>query len=426
MDWVLDSSIPAVGERVRWDFVSDARDWDRAYSRAQTLVEASVRLGKDSSEKFWQATATGLLASLLCYSAHTKPDEYASPRGLHELLGMIQPHDATSEDASVLSGIVDGLAYYMSSQSHPAVVKAHEFMTSPVDTQKDALQILRTQVFASFNRAEPDGCGSFTIDDLLAGRSTLYLVARLSQATDAGPLVATFLTELGEEWATRSQDVTLLMALDEVSNIAPIPKLPTMVNTLGGSGVQFLLGFQDTSRARVVWGEEAVTLTRNLNHRIVLRGTTDTDFLADLERLLPRVPRAQTMFRVTSSGHAPGPSPERLVEDRKRYHEVEQMRPVGRRIAGRLLDQELRMAQRLDGFSDPGRGSERRVRESVFSRTALTHEESLRPQLTVAELTAGPDWGNGWLLTSGQPARAIQARGHFEEPLWQRLLAPNG
>ena len=45
----------------------------------------------------------------------------------------------------------------------------------------------------------------------------------------------------------------MLLALDEVANIAPLPDLPAMVSEGGGQGVITLACFQDLSQARQRW-----------------------------------------------------------------------------------------------------------------------------------------------------------------------------
>jgi len=80
----------------------------------------------------------------------------------------------------------------------------------------------------------------------------------------------------------------LLAALDEVPNIAPIPTLPSLMSTGGGSGICTMAVFQSVAQPQEIWGRELGTsLIRDLaTHRIVLGGLGDSDALKELSALL--------------------------------------------------------------------------------------------------------------------------------------------
>ena len=56
----------------------------------------------------------------------------------------------------------------------------------------------------------------------------------------------------GRRWAAGSR-APVLLALDELANIAPLPELPSMVSEGGGQGLVTLACFQDLSQARHRW-----------------------------------------------------------------------------------------------------------------------------------------------------------------------------
>ena len=77
----------------------------------------------------------------------------------------------------------------------------------------------------------------------------------------------------------------VLLALDEVANIAPIPDLPAMVSEGGGQGLLVLACLQDLSQARARWGGAADGFLSLFGTTVVLPGIADTKTLSDLSEL---------------------------------------------------------------------------------------------------------------------------------------------
>jgi hypothetical protein len=77
----------------------------------------------------------------------------------------------------------------------------------------------------------------------------------------------------------------VLMALDEVANIAPLPDLPAMVSEGGGQGVLTLACLQDLSQARTRWGASAEGFLSLFGTVVVLPGIGDVRTLEALSVL---------------------------------------------------------------------------------------------------------------------------------------------
>lgn len=74
-------------------------------------------------------------------------------------------------------------------------------------------------------------------------------------------------------------DSPLLLALDEVANIAPIPNLPQLVSEGGGQGMLTLACLQDLSQARARWGPDADGWLSLFGSTVILRGVEDVKTL---------------------------------------------------------------------------------------------------------------------------------------------------
>jgi hypothetical protein len=77
----------------------------------------------------------------------------------------------------------------------------------------------------------------------------------------------------------------LLLALDEVANIAPLPNLPELVSEGGGQGVLTLACLQDLSQARARWGPDADGWLSLFGSTVMFRGVEDVKTLDMLSAL---------------------------------------------------------------------------------------------------------------------------------------------
>lgn len=102
------------------------------------------------------------------------------------------------------------------------------------------------------NTAEVD----FDPATLIDSRGTLFIVG--ADATRLAPLYSSLLGEITDYVQTRALsegplDPGLLLALDEVANIAPISNLPQLLATVGGMGVTLVCAFQSLGQMKR-WG----------------------------------------------------------------------------------------------------------------------------------------------------------------------------
>jgi hypothetical protein len=77
----------------------------------------------------------------------------------------------------------------------------------------------------------------------------------------------------------------VVLALDEVANIAPVPDLPGMVSEGGGQGLLTLACLQDLSQARGRWGQAAEGFLSLFGTTVVLPGIGDVRTLEALSAI---------------------------------------------------------------------------------------------------------------------------------------------
>jgi type IV secretory pathway TraG/TraD family ATPase VirD4 len=131
--------------------------------------------------------------------------------------------------------------------------------------------------------ADPNLTPQIDLAELLAQRGTLYVISPSRIQQELAPLIAAVLDGL----CARAIDLAittpegrlerpLLLALDEVANIAPIRSLPRLLSEGIQQGIVPVLGVQDMSQARARWGEhETATMWSTPALRLVLAGVAD-------------------------------------------------------------------------------------------------------------------------------------------------------
>jgi type IV secretion system protein VirD4 len=124
------------------------------------------------------------------------------------------------------------------------------------------------------------------------GPRTAYLCAPQDEQQRLRPLFVTLISSVLSDVydrATRTGkplDPPLLVVLDEVANIAPLPNLDGLASTAAGQGIQLVTVVQDLAQMRARWGDRAATIVNNYRAKIVGAGISDTDTLQYLARLL--------------------------------------------------------------------------------------------------------------------------------------------
>ncbi|SER92770.1 Type IV secretory system Conjugative DNA transfer [Propionibacterium cyclohexanicum] len=134
----------------------------------------------------------------------------------------------------------------------------------------------------------------FDPEAFLQAKGTLYLLATGAGANNSAALVAAFVEDLVEaarRIAARSPgarlDPPLLLALDEVGNLAPLPSLPTLMAEGGGTGITTMPVLQSLAQAREKWSEHAAGAIWDASIvKIILGGASNSRDLHDLTTVI--------------------------------------------------------------------------------------------------------------------------------------------
>lgn len=134
----------------------------------------------------------------------------------------------------------------------------------------------------------------FDPEEFLRKRGSVYLLATGAGANNSAALVSAFVEDLVEaarRLAARSPaarlDPPLLLALDEIGNLAPLPSLPTLMAEGGGTGITTMPVLQSLAQAREKWSDNTAGAIWDASIvKIILGGASNSRDLQDLATLI--------------------------------------------------------------------------------------------------------------------------------------------
>lgn len=270
---------------LRWSFVAACTDGDAAKRRAWTLVAATGMTGGKNQE--WAGKAAAILQCLLHAAAVGQV-----PLGeLH--LWTKSPVDAKRAlpwltDHSNL-GWGTELSVYLDDDP-----ESRNKVWFGVQLALAALDVPVTR--AMFD--PPSGTDVFDPATFLTDNGTLYLLAQERPAGQSAGGIGVFLSMLMDDIydtahrlsqrAPRGRlDAPMSFVLDELANIDPWEKLPSVMAAGSGEGVNVLAVLQSRSQARAAWGDDQEkTIWESATSKLILGSGSDSTDLRNLSDLL--------------------------------------------------------------------------------------------------------------------------------------------
>lgn len=269
---------PAGVERVRWSPVTGCRSWDDALLVARALVGSTRASGGRSDggtgTDHWSERAQALLAPVL----HAAALEGAE---LKTALSWID-----RRQAGTALGILDREGAGIAGDLLAGICATDERELSGIwSTASGVLAAYRSEA-ALASTVAPD----FDPRAFCDSSATLYICATGRHQGLVAPLVVGLLTDIRAAAYSRAAEgipgrSPVVLALDEVANIAPVPDLPAMVSEGGSQGVVTLACLQDLSQARSRWGPAADGFLSLFGTTVVLPGIGDVKTLESLTTL---------------------------------------------------------------------------------------------------------------------------------------------
>jgi type IV secretion system protein VirD4 len=301
-----------------WSPLSASTTWTGARRTAAALLGVGEhRASQSADDAFWRPAGARYLAALLF--AATKCPENTMADVLHWI--------ATTEFDEP-TNLLDG-----SSGETTAAIDSIQSVKGA--DQRFVSSLLQTIATALDPWQEPQVAGAtmgesrISADWLLSGANTLYVVAPANEQRRLSGLFAALVSHIVAGAYERSAktgqpiDPALLLALDEVCNIAPLPNLDEIASTGPGQGVHLLCVLQNISQGYDRWGRDrAETIIANHRARLFCSGIGDRATLDYLKGTLgdEEIARISTQQRsiatpgakTRSTEHRPLAAPHRI------------------------------------------------------------------------------------------------------------------
>ena len=278
----LAEGIPA---GLRWSPIRGCEEPLTAMIRATGLASATgMSRGGVEDGGFWEGKARIVLQGLLHAAAldHRTPSELfrwtLDPSAAAEAVAILTSNPAAAPGwAESLGAVIE---------SDP---KTRDSIWQGVSLALAALADPRV-----LDAVSPGPDERFDPEAFIRQRGTLYLLATGAGANNSAALVAAFIEDLVEtarRIAATSPgarlDPPLLLALDEVGNLAPLPSLPTLMAEGGGTGITTMPVLQSLAQAREKWSENAAGAIWDASIvKIILGGASNSKDLHDLTTLI--------------------------------------------------------------------------------------------------------------------------------------------
>lgn len=289
---------PGLPAGMRWSPVRGCQDPLTAMIRAKGLATATG-FGGVQDAGFWEGKTTAAIQALLHAAALDGRDaktlyQWAlNPTLAADAVRVLSSHPGAAE------GWADSLDAMV--QADP---RTRDSIWQGVSLAFSALADPRV-----LDAVSPGPGEEFDPEAFLLGNGTLYLLATGAGAGASSALVAAFIEDLVEtarKIAARSpgarMDPPLLLALDEIGNLAPLPSLPTLMAEGGGTGITPLPVLQSLAQAREKWGENQANAIWDASIvKIILGGGSNSRDLQDLSTLIGD--RDETTDSVTTDAY---------------------------------------------------------------------------------------------------------------------------
>jgi type IV secretion system protein VirD4 len=240
--------------------------------RRGTALTDAIRTKGTEGDGFWSEQAATQMPALLCAAAL---------RGL----------DLRSVRRWTLSGNTREPERILRAHGRPDWADSLAQMRGPADKTGATVRMVLNSATKFLDDPAIAACAlpgpghAFGIGEFLRAQGTLYLIA--DQRNETSPLAPLFACLTGEIHFTACQiaaasggrlDPPLLLMLDEVTRICPIP-VPALLADSGGRGIMMILACQGLAQIEERWGKPSARSVLDTSNQVYVAGIQDPDTL---------------------------------------------------------------------------------------------------------------------------------------------------
>jgi type IV secretion system protein VirD4 len=285
-------AIGGVPSTFRWSPVAGCEDPATAIRRADAFAHAVSQKGVEDAT-FWSAKASDYLRAYF----HAAALKGADLRTVARWVSGADP--GTAEDVLAAAGASEWALTLAEMRSEAQKTAATVRMV-----MSRALSFMADPALAASVLPGPNGFG---ITQFLRDCGTVYMIAEaVTEEAPVAPLFAAMASEIhyqaaqtGQASAAGRLDPPLLMGLDEVTQICPVP-LPVWLSDSGGKGIQVCAVAHGEAQLAGRWGSHGRQVVLDTcSVKVFLPGITDTKTLRAASELC-----GQAAWRVRGQDHA--------------------------------------------------------------------------------------------------------------------------
>ena len=271
-------AVGGVASTFRWSPLDGCAEPATAIRRADAFSQAVSHKGVEDAT-FWSAKASDYMRAYFHAAALAGAD-------MQVVAQWVVGHDPDTPEQILAQAGAEQWAVTLSelrSEAHKTAATVRMVMSR-------ALSFMADPVLAASVLPE---LGGFDIPGFLRDRGTLYMIADSAQQdAPVAPLFAAMASEIHYQAAQIGQaspggrlDPPLLMGLDEVTQICPVP-LPFWLADSGGKGIQVCAVAHGEAQLAGRWGEQGQqAVLDTCSVKVFLPGITDTTTLDAASKL---------------------------------------------------------------------------------------------------------------------------------------------
>jgi type IV secretion system protein VirD4 len=285
--------IGAVASTFCWDPVAGCEDPATAIRRADAFAFAVSQKGVEDGS-FWSAKASDYLRGYFHAAALAGYD-------LRAVAAWVSGADPDVPERILMAAGARQWAITMA-ELHS---EAHKTTATVRMVMSRALAFMADPVLAA--SVLPGPGGGFDIPAFLNEAGTVYMIAEsVGEEAPVAPLFAAMAAEihytaaqLGQASESGRLDPPLLMGLDEVTQICPVP-LPSWLSDSGGKGIQIVAVAHGEAQLAGRWGDNGRQIVADTSSvKIFLPGITDVTILEAASKLC-----GQASWKIRGQDHA--------------------------------------------------------------------------------------------------------------------------
>lgn len=274
---------------IGYSILEAATSWDGALLTARSLTMTSRQLRGGRAEDHWDERAGALVATMAHASA-------LAGHSLHQFALRIERRQADENFALLRDHYGDS---HHSVAMLSGILETEQREQSGIWSSSSGLIAgLRTDAAQRAARRP-----RLLVDDALARSAQIHIVSPSRHQALSAPLVVGLIESLVHTtYEHEQQQHRLLLALDELANVAPLPGLAGIVSEGGGQGVSTLACLQDLSQARQRWPIAGDAFLSLFPTTVVLPGIADRNTLSLVADLAGRQRDAVPNWSTTPRG----------------------------------------------------------------------------------------------------------------------------